>query len=168
MLVILIFMCNVEFKAAFEYTRTTPSKHVYRHHREQLNPVLRDTSSTQERSTPSEISCGDDDGLDFLDPDNSDTGYDHTEQVALFVLKAEHVHKISQSALNDLLSTMISDRIHYVENKVHQDLQGSSSSSGGALEVFQHPAVVDPFHGLTLTTFNLSIIMKVLDCWYVK
>lgn len=153
-------------------------KHVYRHHRDQLDPVHPDSSETsiQERSTPPEISCGDDDGLDLLNPDNSDAGYDHTEQAALFVLKAKHIHKISQSALNDLLfdvSTMISDRVQYVENKVRPHLQGSSSSS--ALEAFQHPAVVDPFRGLTTRylqlkyyreSFGLLVRELILFCAY--
>ena len=127
-------------------------KHVYRHHRDQLNPVHPDPChiSTDEGSAPPEMSCGDDTGFDFLNSDDSEAGYDHTEQAALFVLKAKHVHKISQSALNDLLldvSAMISDRVQFVKNQVHPHLQGPSSSS--ALEAFQHPAIVDPFRGLT-------------------
>ena len=109
------------------YKNYSFKKHVYRHHRHLLDPARLDSSeaSTQENSSPPETSFGDDNGLDFLNPDNSDSGYDHTEQAALFVLKAKHVHKISQSALNDLLvdvSTMISDRVQYVEKKVRPHL----------------------------------------------
>lgn len=133
-------------------------KHVYRHHREQIDPAQLDTR-TEDGSTqqPPEM-LHEDDGPDFL---NRDAGYDHSEQAALFVLKAKHVHKISQSALDDLLfdvSTMISDRVHYVENKVCQHLQGpcNSSSSSGILEAFHHPAIVDPFHGLTSRYLQLN------------
>ena len=131
-------------------------KHVYRHHREQIDPVHIESedSSTQEMSIPPEIPY-EDDGPDFL---NHSAGYDHTEQAALFVLKAKHIHKISQSALNDLLfdvSTMISDRAQYVENKVRHHLQGGASSSG-ILEAFQHPAIIDPFRGLTSRYLQLK------------
>ena len=53
------------------------------------------------------------------------------KQLCLFS-RQKPVHKISQSALNDLLldvSTMISDHAKYVENQVRHYLQGSSSSS---------------------------------------
>ena len=94
-------------------------KHVYRHHIDQFNPVHPDPChiSTEEGSIPLEMSCGDDTGFNF-NSDDSEAGYDHTEQAALFVLKAKHVHKISQLALNDLLfdvSATISDRVQFVK-----------------------------------------------------
>ena len=107
--------------------------------------------------------CGDvDDGVDYLNPGC----YDRTEQAALFVLKARHIHKISQTAMNDLLSDvseMIEDRVKYLEKRVCQSLQCSSSST--VLEAFHHPAVhfVDYIHNIS----NGSISLSNLDYWYI-
>ena len=138
---------------------TSFKKHAYRHHRELLDPPCPEAReiSTIEDELPQESLEADEDGLDFLDPENA-SGYDHTEQAALFILKAKHVHKISQAALNDLLfdvSTMISDRVKYVENKVCGHFQSGSLPSG-ITEMFQHPAVVDPFGGLTTRYLHLK------------
>lgn len=135
-------------------------KHMYRHHKDQLDPVHPDSRepSATEASMQSEMTRAEDEGQDLWSPNNSDAGYDHTEQAALFVLKAKHVHNISQSALNNLLfdvSTMISDRVRYIENKVHHQLSDSSSSTS-ALEAFHHPAIIDPFRGLTTRYLQLK------------
>ncbi len=104
-------------------------KHVYRHHREHLN-----SSNPQNTGASGSISTQDDeDELGFLNPDSlATTGYDYTEQAALFLLKARHVHKISQLSLDDLLadiSSMIADRVQYIQNKVQQQLPSTLSTS---------------------------------------
>ena len=142
------------------YKNYSFKKHVYCHHREQIDPVhpYWEDTSTQQMSTPPEMPCKDD-GPDIL---NRDAGYDYTEQAALFVLKAKHVHKF----LNPLwmiyynfdVSTMISD---YVKNKVrHHSQRGCNSSlSSGISEAFHHPAIVDPFRGLTSRYLQLKYIV---------
>ena len=143
------------------YNYSSFKKHIYRLHREHLDSVQPDASeiSSQEidlhPETRQNVTLNDDiDGFEFI---NNDC-YSHTEQAALFVLKAKHVHKVSQVALNDLLSdvsTMISDRVKYVESKVRHNFHGSSLPSAVS-EIFQHPAIVDPFHGLTTRHLQLK------------
>ena len=46
---------------------------------------------------------------------------------------------------------MICDRMHYIEKKVRQQI-----SITNALETFQHPAVMNPFQGLTTRYLQLK------------
>lgn len=139
-------------------------KHVYRHHKVQLNSSIpqqnTETSGNSATSRSTLIAFPDDeDELDFLNTCSlgipSLITYDYTEQAALFVLKAKHIHKISQSSMDDLLadiSSMIADRVHYIQNKVQQ----TASISSSALEAFKHQAVLNPFRGLTTRYLQLK------------
>ena len=145
-----IMKCGIQGCVRTYKNYTSFKKHVYRHHKEQLDPVDPESikDSALDLTMPPDSLC-EDDGVNIFGPDSSDAGYDYTEQAALFILKAKHVHKVSQAALNELLSDvsmMISDRVHYVESKVRHHLQEFSSVS--VLETFHHPAVIDLYAGL--------------------
>lgn len=72
-------------------------------------------------------------------------------QRALFLLKAREIHKISQQALNDVMTdfnVMVGGILDNLHSKVKLDSNGISSSDIGLTELFNDPLDRDPFYGL--------------------
>ena len=72
-------------------------------------------------------------------------------EAALFILKAKHLHKVSQNTLNRLqcdFSSMLEATVHQLEVGV-MDLLHMSPLREQVRTVFHSPIVTDPFCGLT-------------------
>ena len=83
-------------------------RHVYRKHREHLNITSRHLTAAHSSDIASVVTASDDfDFSDMLECDNfNDTHSDfqHTKNMALFLLKTKEIRKVSQMSLDGLTS----------------------------------------------------------------
>lgn len=125
-------------------------KHLYTKHRAVLEvspsiPVRADEAATIDFDTsPSSTECFDDCPMDSIE------GRKRT--AALFVLKAKHIHKVSQSSLSDVMcdiSTMLESTVQHVEKDVMAELGDIDPDIEARLHlIFHSQQVCDPFCGL--------------------
>lgn len=65
--------------------------------RDELDCSLTEVDESSEDLLQDNVTSNNNDGLDYLDHKSEE--YDHTLQAALFILKAKHIHKISQKLM---------------------------------------------------------------------
>lgn len=132
-------------------------KHLYRKHRDYL-----DISGTTENISDTAQSASQDDEFDFADflecseyEEHDTSEFQHMKQMALFLLKAKEIRKVSQSALDGLLSdftdivaktvAVLKSNVSVCLNKKGLDI----ASFDGLEEAFSDLKITDPFHHLS-------------------
>ena len=133
-------------------------RHVYRKHREHLNITSRHSTAAHSSDIASVVTASDDfDFSDMLECDNfNDTHSDfqHTKNMALFLLKAKEIRKVSQMSLDGLTSdfgNILQRTIKQLKLDINRCLQTSSinmEAIQGLTETFNHPNITNPFRQL--------------------
>lgn len=130
-------------------------RHAYRKHREHLDVISR---HAEQDSDIAGVATDSDDHFDFADLlqcDNFDetlSNFQHTKNMALFLLKAKEVRKVSQSSLDGLTSdfTIILQRIlEQLKSGINRCLIANGinmEAVQGLSEVFNHPNITNPFN----------------------
>lgn len=129
--------------------------HLYKRHREviidlpsasETNDTLLPSTTEIEPPSPQSNTCTSESDLLV-----ASTSTSRQREAALFILKAKHLHKVSQNALNGLqcdISSMLETTVHQLEVGV-MDLLHMSPLREQVRTVFHSPIVTDPFCGLT-------------------
>jgi len=136
-------------------------KHVYRKHRDYLDNSITSviTENVSEHDDDDDdVSESQNDGFDFAEfldcHDYEQSGLQHKKEMALFLLKAKEVRKVSQSALDGLLSdfsTIVESITRVLKSSVSDCLSSKGldiSSFDGLEEAFSDLKITDPFHQL--------------------
>ena len=160
--------CGVESCTRIYTNFSSFRSHLYRKHRKYLEPMHRVTSDPQ------------DEGMESHDSNNFPTGSDGESSAqcysdiekacALFVLKAKEVHKVSQTALNELLvdvTMLMQTHAHKLKLDIQRHLGDMPHSVEGIqgfdLQRLLNPLEeIDPFKGLLPPICRKSTSKKIL------
>ena len=131
-------------------------RHVYRKHREHLNITSR--RLTAAHSVVSTATANNE--FDFVnllecdDFDDTQFNFQHTKSMALFLLKAKELRKVSQTSLDSLTSdftNILQKIIEQLKSDINRCLQTSGinmESIQGLSETFNQENITNPFHQL--------------------
>lgn len=148
----------------------TYKSHLYKNHREILGVSTSPTSPAIPQSDEIQVVGAD------LDMETETEEIDEKKQMALFILKALAISKISNSALNDILgdfSFLLETRIE----SLHDDVRAAMLQAGIELDndfdrIFQRPHLCKPFDGLHTDHLRkvyfkdeMGLLVSVLPCY---
>ena len=131
---------------------------MYRKHREHLNVTSRHLTAAHSSDIASVVTASD--GFDFADMlecddfDDTHSDFQHTKNMALFLLKAKEARKVSQMSLDGLtsdFSSILERTTEQLKSNINRCLQTSGinmEAIQGLTETFDHPSVTNPFHQL--------------------
>ena len=134
-------------------------RHVYRKHREYLDVTPRHLTVAHHSDDVAGIAITDS-NLDFADTLECDdfeenlSDFQHMKNMALFLLKAKEVRKVSQSSLDGLTSDftiILQGIIEQLKSDINTCLTSNGINMGafqGLNEVFNHPNIINPFNQL--------------------
>lgn len=156
-------------------------KHLYRRHRDhlELNGPFTTTSGLEGSTLHDDEEDTNDypDVEDYLpDEPSNPTPYEHMKQMALFLLKTKEIRKVSQSALEGIITDftlILQQSIHTLRSDVNRCLSASGvsiSTFDGLGDIFEDSRKLNPFNQLESKFLQEKFFREHLDllvCFYI-